>query len=209
MWADGNSSSLALAGKAARVAVLANTRHGRLLSVTATHRLCRDSLRALDGVALEASSAWRLLAVAVLRRRQASRGWHGQRKVRASQRVASDGRRGSWARRCGENRRQPAALRLGSGCGGRRARASIHTPWQWAQLLRRAHRRLERQERAGGSAERRSASARVGGEPIGSSPRSPASICGIGGAASILARMSRWHAARALRADRAMALNWR
>ena len=57
MWADGNSSSLALAGKAARVAVLANTRHGRLLSVTATHRLCRDSLRALDGVALEASSA--------------------------------------------------------------------------------------------------------------------------------------------------------
>ena len=173
----------------------------------ATHRLRRKLLRGLDGIALDASSVWQLQAVVVLGLRRASRDWHGQRNARASRRVASDGRGGSWAERCGAIRRQPAAVRLGGSCGGRRARASIHTPWQGVRP-RRARRRLKRQERAGGGAERRSAGARIGDEPIGSSPRSLASTCSIGGAASILARMSRRHAARAPRADRATALNF-
>lgn len=127
---DGDNSWRCLLAKASRVALLASARHRRLPPMAATHRHRRKSPRELDGTACNVSKISRLLAVAVLRRRRASRDWHGQRHVRASRRVANDGRRGSWVERCGEGRRQPAALRLGSGCGGRRARASIHTPPQ-------------------------------------------------------------------------------
>lgn len=115
--------------EAAQVAPLASAGHRRWPSVRATHRLRRKSLRGLDGIAVDASSVWQLQAVVVLGLRRASRGWHEQRNARASRRVASDCRRGSWAVRCGAIRRQPAAVRLGSGCGGRRARAFIHAPW--------------------------------------------------------------------------------
>jgi hypothetical protein len=42
--------------------------------VRATHRLHHESLRGLDGIALEASSVWQLQAVTVLGLRQALRG---------------------------------------------------------------------------------------------------------------------------------------
>ena len=111
-----------------------------------------------------------------------------------------------------------ALRREPSPAGGSRARQ-----WLWrpackglhscavaaVQLPRRARRRLEWQERAGGRGERRSASARLEDEALGTSPPSSAAIAGGGAALLLSAGMSRRHVARALRVGRAMALNWR
>ena len=105
-----------------------------------------------------------------------------------------------------------------SPAGGSRARQWLRRPAckglhsctvAAAQLPRRARRRLEWQERAGGRGERRSAGAQFEDEALGTSPPSSAAIAGGGAALSFSAQMSHRHVARALRAGRAMALNWR
>jgi hypothetical protein len=126
--ADRDGSWQGCPAKAARVEPLASTGHRRWPSVGATHRLRHGALREVDGTALSASRVRRLLAVALLGLALASRGRHGQRWARASRCVVGYHRSNSWAQRCGAIRRQPAALGLGSGFGGRRASASIHTP---------------------------------------------------------------------------------
>ena len=116
-------------GKAACVAPLASAERRRWPSVSATHRIRHGALCELNGSALDASRVRRLLAVAVLGLSRASCGWHGCCGDHTARCVASDRRSGSSILRCRVIRRQPADLRLGGGCGGRRARASVHALW--------------------------------------------------------------------------------